>query len=271
VAADAHFVETRRLAVSHHRIGEPGGGRRPLLAAQISDLHLQRVGSLPHAIARALGRHRPHLLLFTGDALDRGDRFPALEEFVGLLDPRVPIYGILGNWEYWGGVDRDALQRLYARSGGRLLVNQTAFHAHQGRVLALTGLHDLVGGTPDLREATREDATFHTRLLLEHCPAYRDRIPQAATRVPIGGNLVREGADFRALGVAAVLSGHTHGGQVAVMGYAPLRPPGSGRYNRGWYRDPGLPPMFVSRGIGTSMLPVRLGSVPELALLEVWV
>ena len=43
-------------------------------------------------------------------------------------------------------------------------------------------------------------------------------------------------------------------------------PRGSGRYARGWFREPGQIPMYVSRGIGTSMVPVRLGSVPEVAV-----
>ena len=60
---------------------------------------------------------------------------------------------------------------------------------------------------------------------------------------------------------------HTHGGQIAPFGWAPLRPPGSGRYVRGWYRDAGIP-MYVSRGIGTSIIPARLGNVPEVASFD---
>ncbi|NBC01413.1 MAG: hypothetical protein GVY15_11225 [Bacteroidetes bacterium] len=65
----------------------------------------------------------------------------------------------------------------------------------------------------------------------------------------------------------AVLSGHTHGGQVQVLGWAPVRPPGSGRYVSGWYKE-SEPHLFVSRGIGTSVFPVRLGASPELPLFE---
>ena len=66
-----------------------------------------------------------------------------------------------------------------------------------------------------------------------------------------------------------MLSGHTHGGQVAIAGWAPVRPPGSGRYVRGWYDDGDGPPMYVSRGIGTvAMLPLRFGAVPEVTFFE---
>ncbi len=60
-----------------------------------------------------------------------------------------------------------------------------------------------------------------------------------------------------------MLSGHTHGGQLSLFGFAPLRPNGSGRYVSGWYRD-GAIALYVSRGLGVSILPVRIGVVPEI-------
>jgi uncharacterized protein len=65
-----------------------------------------------------------------------------------------------------------------------------------------------------------------------------------------------------------VLSGHTHGGQVAPFGLATILPRGCGRYVAGWYRDEGGPPMYVSRGIGTSLVPVRIGATPELVVID---
>lgn len=71
-------------------------------------------------------------------------------------------------------------------------------------------------------------------------------------------------------GVDLVLSGHMHGGQVRLLGWAPMRPPGSGDYVAGWYRGPGAPPMYVCRGVGTSVLPVRIGARPEVAFFTLW-
>jgi predicted MPP superfamily phosphohydrolase len=65
-----------------------------------------------------------------------------------------------------------------------------------------------------------------------------------------------------------MLSGHTHGGQVAPFGRPLYRPRGSGRYVSGWYRDADRVPMYVSRGIGTSVVPIRLGAVPEIAVFD---
>lgn len=112
---------------------------------------------------------------------------------------------------------------------------------------SLFGTDDSLAGSPSLETMPREPD--HETIVLSHCPAFRD-------------SLSRSDPSIR-----AVISGHTHGGQVAIGGWAPLRPPASGNYVSGWYTDDG-PDLFVSRGIGTSLVPIRLGSVPELALID---
>jgi predicted MPP superfamily phosphohydrolase len=62
-----------------------------------------------------------------------------------------------------------------------------------------------------------------------------------------------------------ILSGHTHGGQINLFGIIPFKPVGSGRYLKGWYHDK---TMFVSKGIGTSILPARFMARAEMALFH---
>jgi predicted MPP superfamily phosphohydrolase len=64
---------------------------------------------------------------------------------------------------------------------------------------------------------------------------------------------------------AAIIAGHTHGGQIRLPFYAPYTPWGSGRFVAGWYHDT-LAPLYVSRGIGTVTIPARLFCLPEVAL-----
>ena len=64
-----------------------------------------------------------------------------------------------------------------------------------------------------------------------------------------------------------ILAGHTHGGQINILGFAPVIPAGSGHYVKGWYHNTGIP-MYVSRGIGTVVMPVRIGSKPEVAIFK---
>jgi len=68
---------------------------------------------------------------------------------------------------------------------------------------------------------------------------------------------------------ALVFAGHTHGGQVRLPLLGPLwTPPGSGRFVEGWYAS-GEARMLVSRGVGTSVLPVRFFSWPEVARVDI--
>lgn len=270
--AYAGVVEPSRLEVTHHTIEpRPGYARARLVVAQVTDLHIHHVGRVHHAIAARLAEIRPHLVVFTGDSVDDPAGVPAFERFLALLDPGTPKYAILGNWEHWGGIDLRGLGELYARHNGRLLVNETVVHPHAGRRLGITGLDDMVGGTPELRGALASAEPAHARLLLAHSPGYRDRLHADAAEAWAGGARLGAGVQGLAAEFRAMLAGHTHGGQVALFGFAPLLPPGSAGYVRGWFRGDGKVPLYVSRGIGESVLPVRFGSVPELAVFTMWV
>jgi len=231
---------------------------------QITDLHLKRVGEVHRRIAARVNAMAPDLLLFTGDSVDRRDRLGELASLLALFDPRTPKLAILGNWEHWSGVDLDELAAVHRRTNGRLLVNESAVHEVGGRSLLVTGLDDLVGGRPDLRRSLAGAPPADAHLLLAHCPEHRDQLARAVVGTPLS-------APFDLPRFALMLSGHTHGGQVNLFGWTPVLPAGSGRYVRGWFRDPGMVPLYVSRGVGTSVAPVRLGAPPEVAVFTLWV
>jgi hypothetical protein len=165
-------------------------------------------------------------------------------------------------------VDLDALAAVYRAAGCRLLVNDFAVHRAGGRSIRLTGLDDLIGGTPDAGKALGGPSQTDAHLVLAHCPEHRDLLLHAAAPSVLE-RLAAPAASFR--GATLMLSGHTHGGQVNVFGWTPVLPRGSGRYVRGWFRDAGQVPLYVSRGIGTSVAPVRFGARPEVAVFTMWV
>ncbi|HST62928.1 MAG TPA: metallophosphoesterase, partial [Longimicrobium sp.] len=230
------------------------------------DLHLKSVDAMHRRMAARVNALRPDLVLFTGDSVDRADRLGTFAELLALFDPRTPKYAILGNWEHWSGVDTGELADVYRRANGRLLVNESAVHDVGGRALRVTGLDDLVGGRPDARRAFAGGDAADAHLLLAHCPEHRDRLDLPP--LPFDGGAPAAADASR---ITMMLSGHTHGGQVNVLGWTPVLPRGSGRYVRGWFRDAGRVPLYVSRGIGTSVVPVRLGAPPEVAVFTVWV
>jgi predicted MPP superfamily phosphohydrolase len=184
-----------------------------------------------------------------------------------MLDRATPKYAILGNWEHWGRVNLDELDSLYRAASCRLLVNDHAHHEVAGRSLRLTGIDDLVGGRPDAWKAMG-GSVADAHVVLAHCPAHRDRLVRMAVPKMIQAP---SPPPVSFADATLVLSGHTHGGQVSLLGWTPVLPQGTGAYVRGWFREPGTVPMYVCRGIGTSMVPVRLGARPEVAVFTMWV
>jgi uncharacterized protein len=233
----ARFVEPDRIEFTQH----PAPAGLPSFA-QLTDLHLHAIGDMHEAIAAELQRRRPAFVVITGDSIDRRADLPVLADFLAML-PAVPKFAILGNWEHWSLVDKRELARVYDRSSCRLLINEAMGHTG----MTIIGVDDLVAGRPDLVHALATASVTPVRMLLAHCPAYRDQLPRDQT-------------------FDIVLSGHTHGGQLRVFGFAPYTPNGSGRYVDGWYRE--ASPMYVSRGIGTVGLPVRFHCRPEVAFFD---
>lgn len=262
LAVDGVLIEPNWIAVTRHTIGSLAPGAAPLHLVQLTDLHLHSVGGHEERVAAAVHALDPDVLVLTGDSIDRADGLAALRDFLALLPNRAVKVATLGNWEHWAGVDLDVLRRTYAAAGVQLLVNRSLRVTHWGRAVLISGVDDSTAGRPDVREALRGEEPAANQLLLAHSPLFRDQL------LARNGSLIVRGEDFAGHSPSFMLSGHTHGGQVTLFGWAPLVPPGSGRYVRGWYRDPGRPPLYVSRGIGTSLVPVRLFATPEVASFQ---
>ena len=262
-ALDAFGVQPNRVTITRHRIGRPG--KSPLRIVQLTDLHLRVVGGHEREIAEAVTELRPDLVVLTGDSIDQRGRLPQLSEFLGLLPRHSLGLAILGNWEHWGNVDLRALRSTYERHGVQLLQNESVVLSFPAGPLLVTGLDDLVGGRPDPVVALRDVRPQPNHLLLAHCPAHREVFLRAGSRsAPLSG-MTPLAPPLKS--PQLMLAGHTHGGQIRLGDWAPFRPQGSGRYVSGWYVGDALD-LYVSRGLGTSVVPARIGAPPEVALFE---
>jgi hypothetical protein len=152
---------------------------------------------------------------------------------------------VLGNHDHW--TDAALITDLFRAEGITVLVNQGMRFEKNGASFWLAGVDDTMVGLEDLPLALAGSREEEMKLVLAHNPI----ILRRAARV----------------GVDLVLSGHTHGGQVN------LRPEksASGRPRRrllkGLARQ-GDTQIYVTRGLGTVVLPVRFGCPPEVSLLE---
>jgi predicted MPP superfamily phosphohydrolase len=259
-------AERGRIEVTRHQIGRFGDPSGPgLRIVQLSDLHIRSLGRFEETIAAMVADLGADVIVLTGDTIDRPGAIRVLRDFLQLLGRSTPKYAILGNWEYAGRVDLQRLRDVYESVDCRLLVNESVVHERGDARLLVTGLDDSLRGRPDFAAAVESTPAAPNHLLLAHCPAVRDSFGfgSSATDGSAGEEPGRAGGRVPHY----MLSGHTHGGQVAILGWAPIRPRDSGAYLSGWYRG-FAPELYVSRGLGTSGLPIRLGARPEIALFE---
>ena len=250
LACYAFLVEPAWVAVTRHEVASHPSGER-LRIVQLSDLHLREIGRTEQNTLAAVDASKPDVILLTGDVIDRPDTLPVLDAYLAKLVAPVKI-AVLGNWEYWGGVDLAELRKLYVRHGVRLLVNECVQIVAGKGILRVAGLDDFTAGQPNLGKLDPVClGDGKDLILIQHSPGFFASGERPAT-VPTP---------------RLILSGHTHGGQVSLFGHAFWTPPGSGHFNRGWY-DTGWGRLYVSRGIGTSIAQVRFASRPEVAVFE---
>ena len=252
ILADSFLFERFFIETNEFYLGAATKSSKNISFVQVSDLHLHSISSALIHLAKKINKVQPDLILFTGDMLDEKNNLPLLIRFLNLIDKSIRKVAILGNWEHYAMIDINELNSVYKDNNCKLLINQSIRYMIDNKTVCITGVDDFIGGHADVNAATQDFQKSDYHIILSHCPQYRDYIPREMNKsVPL---------DF-------VLSGHTHGGQVNILGYVPYLPEGSGRYLKGWYNTDG-PKMYVSKGIGTTLLPVRLGARAEIAIFH---
>lgn len=262
-------IAPNRNPVTLHSLQLRTDSTSTLRLIQLSDLHLQDVGWRERRVAGIVGDLAPHVVALTGDTIDRADAIPLLDSFLALLPGSASIYSVLGNWERWTHEDMGPMRAAYTRRGARLLINESVLHEHAGRTMLITGLDDLVSGLGSIETALAGFEPHPAHLVLAHCPAHRDvwRAWRSGEKLELHLNRPADPVegDFSP---GCMLAGHTHGGQLRLLGWSPILPWGSGAYVSGWYRG-GFPELYVSRGLGTTIVPARLGAPPEIAVFDI--
>jgi predicted MPP superfamily phosphohydrolase len=152
---------------------------------------------------------------------------------------------VLGNHDHW--TDAALITDLFRAEGITVLVNQGMRFEKNGSTFWLAGVDDTMVGLEDLPLALAGSRVDEFKLLLAHNPVILRRAARA--------------------GVDLVLSGHTHGGQVSLRSERSASGRPRRRLLKGLARQ-GETQIYVTRGLGTVVLPVRFGCPPEVSLLE---
>ncbi|MCS6817017.1 MAG: metallophosphoesterase [Blastocatellia bacterium] len=241
--------ETRDIEIVRQRISLPElpSSFEGFTLAQLSDIHHSAFVDAAY-IARAVALTNslaPDVIVLTGDYVSHSRFYiSGVAEILGELRARYGVYAVLGNHDFWTGPQ--ALAHAFRRRGIELLRNAHTYLRKGGEALAMVGVDDLTLGQADLPTALRGMDRRWPALLLSHHP-----------------NIIWQAAHA---GIALVLAGHTHGCQINIPSWRRrmrrfwpfLR--GYGRYEQTH--------IYVNRGLGTVLIPLRYQCRPEITLLE---
>ena len=246
-AADHGYVYQRRHLVVTHETIQVSGLATALSGLRIgflTDLHRSQAVSheMADAAVRALLAEQPDLILLGGDYVTWGDRryVGAAAEALAPLSAPHGVFAILGNHDD----DKDMPTALAAKGLTVLRDARTRLRI-RGESLDIAGIRFWTRKVADIARIVRGAST--NLILLAHTPS---RLPDAV-----------------ALAIPLMLSGHTHGGQIVLPGLGAIAarefPVVAGSARREGTA------VFVSRGVGTMYVPVRLNCPPEVNILTI--
>lgn len=226
-----------------------------LRITHLSDIHNNRIGYKNGRLIETVKKTKPDIIALTGDLLDK--RRPDEKICYDLIDELVkiaPIYFVRGNHEV--KADRPEFIKTLKKKGVIVLENETRLI---GKNINLIGVDDLnVMGKHHYEEKIEylhkqlnrlvKDSMYN--LVLIHQPQLLDEIGQH--------------------NVDLVLSGHAHGGQVIIPFIGAIFAPSQGffpKYYSGKYES-GKTTMLLSRGIGSSIIPIRVNDDPHIIVID---
>lgn len=255
----AWFVEPNRLVIRDIEIVSPHWHGAPITIAAIADTHVggphvdaARIG----AIVRRVNGLRPDLVVLLGDyvnghAPEQARSGREQQEIIGgvaafaLLDAPLGVVAVIGNHDVW--YDRASITRALQEAGIAALWNSHVVIPRAGVEIIILGLEDDMTAQPDFA-AARDGAPRGDTLVLSHSP-------DPFANAPHG--------DF-----ALMLAGHGHCGQVTIpLIGRPILPLRHRNYACGLIEENGAV-MYVTGGVGTSILPVRFLNPPEIVLIR---
>lgn len=226
------------------------------LIVHVSDLHNKRFGKNQQNIIKEIKYLDADIIVITGDLVDRRKyNLEKAMEFIKEAVKYAPVYYVSGNHEAWSG-KYDEVKQALLKEGVFVLDNESQDIVKNNSAIKILGVKDPAfltsgyGEKTDISEIesslTNWSESSSLKVLLSHRPElfeiYKDH------------------------NIDLVFSGHAHGGQFRIPFLGGLIAPNQGffpKYTSGSYSCENTT-MFVSRGLGNSLMPIRLGNRPEL-------
>ena len=259
LAVWAFWIEPASLAVREYELHLPGWPRElaGLRVAALSDFHVgspyNGIDKLQQIVALT-NRSDPDLIVLLGDFVVHGvvggRRIPParIAPVLSNLEAPLGVWAVLGNHDWWHSFE--GVRKPLSLQGIKVLEDQAVEISSSGATFWLAGIGDAWAGNPDIPaalEAVPHDAPV---LAITHNPDIFTDMPDR---------------------VSLTVAGHTHGGQVALPLLGPPVVPSvhGQRYAAGWIVEEDRH-LFVTPGLGTSIIPVRFLVPPEISILNLY-
>lgn len=242
------FIEPDRLEVNHYTLQDSDLKGVKIVFA--GDFHVK-----PHQkrkisdIVSLINQEKSDIVLFVGDFVSGHNEkmtmpMENIAKELGKINAKYGIYTVLGNHDVWYGAEK--ITELLHENGIRVLANENIKVRIKDKTVFIAGIKDLLTEKPDISKALE-----HTKvpvILLSHSP---DIFPELKGKVNL------------------ILAGHTHGGQVRIPFWGPIVTSSQygSKYSQGLIEENGMR-LITTRGIGTSLLPIRFACVPEIIVIE---
>ena len=248
LALYSYAIEPRRLEVNHILIND--SDLKGIKIVFASDFHIKPYQKKKlDKIVRMINNESPDLVLSSGDFVAghlHRSALPVNDIASGLSDVKAKygFYTTLGNHDGWYG--KDIVKKALTENNINVLENENVTVKIDNKIIYIAGVEDLITGNPDINKALQN--TKKPVILLTHTPDVFPSVPNY---------------------VNLTLAGHTHGGQVRIpfVGAIFTASDYGERYVKGLIEEDGKK-MFVTKGIGVSILPFRFNCVPEINVIE---
>ncbi|MBQ2644659.1 metallophosphoesterase [bacterium] len=201
-------------------------------------------------IINKINAQNPDIVLLVGDYINMHSDYMSypiikIAEKLSKIYSKAGIYTVLGNHDYYK--EGQKIKQALTEKGITVLENRCRKIEIGDKEFYVAGIEDLTTGFPNVERALRN--AKKPTILLSHQPDIFPKLPKDRINI--------------------TLAGHTHGGQVVIPFIGPLIVPSKygTKYASGYFEENGNK-MIVTKGIGTSILPIRFNCAPEIVVIE---
>ena len=251
----ASFIERNLLVSKDYHIEINKECNEEITVVQFSDTQLGEYYTMEQLkkAVKTINKANADIVVFTGDLIDNASKYEDIDKISNVLadiNCTIGKYAIYGNHDYGGGAVR-YYEDIMDKAGFTVLKNESTMVEVNKKNIRICGGDDALMGNFDAIETMEGIRESDMNLLLIHEP-----------------DLVEH---FEGYPMDLVLSGHSHGGQVYIPFYGPIKKNIlSEKYNRGIYNlsNDYDTQLYVNTGLGNTKVPYRFLTIPEIAVFH---